>query len=102
MIERGAPRHRSYVGQTKIARACLKRSYESRDYLSLKLDEPSFNVPPCATLLDDDGDDPSLLLRCGCKNWSRHILHHTRRRRRAGPREHGQACPCRAADANRT
>jgi uncharacterized protein (DUF736 family) len=40
MIERGAPPRRSYVGQTEIGRACLKRSEEGRDYLSLKLDDP--------------------------------------------------------------
>ncbi|MET4483793.1 uncharacterized protein (DUF736 family) [Bradyrhizobium sp. F1.13.3] len=38
MIERGAPLHRSYVGQTEIGMACLKRSQEKRGYLSLKLD----------------------------------------------------------------
>ncbi|WP_428841280.1 DUF736 family protein [Bradyrhizobium barranii] len=52
MIERGAPLHRSYVGQTEIGRALLKRSEEKRCYFSLKLDDPSFNVAPCATLLD--------------------------------------------------
>ncbi|MET4518966.1 uncharacterized protein (DUF736 family) [Bradyrhizobium sp. I1.7.5] len=52
MIERGAPLHRSYVGQTVIGSACLKGSKEERCYLSLKLDDPSFNVAPCATLLD--------------------------------------------------
>ncbi|TYL86083.1 DUF736 domain-containing protein [Bradyrhizobium cytisi] len=52
MIERGAPLHRSYVGQTGTGRACLKRSDEGRGYLSLKLDDPSLNVTPCAVLLD--------------------------------------------------
>ncbi len=52
MVERGAPLHRSYVGQTEIGRARLKRSEEKRCYFSLKLDDPSFNAAPCATLLD--------------------------------------------------
>ncbi|WP_434057381.1 DUF736 family protein [Bradyrhizobium japonicum] len=52
MIERAAPLHRSYVGQTEIGTTCLKRSEEKRGFLSFKLDAPSFNVPPCATLLD--------------------------------------------------
>jgi uncharacterized protein (DUF736 family) len=52
MAERGAPLHRSTVGQTEIGTACLKRSKEERGYLSLKLDAPSFNVTPCAALLD--------------------------------------------------
>ncbi|MBM7487738.1 uncharacterized protein (DUF736 family) [Bradyrhizobium sp. USDA 3686] len=51
MIERGASLHRSHVGQTEIARACLKGSEEKRGYLSFKLDAPSLNVAPCATLL---------------------------------------------------
>ncbi|MBR0733117.1 DUF736 family protein [Bradyrhizobium japonicum] len=32
-----------------------KRSEEGRDYLSLKLDDPSFNTPICANLFDDEG-----------------------------------------------
>ncbi|MGY4298788.1 hypothetical protein ACVWXN_006883 [Bradyrhizobium sp. i1.4.4] len=41
MIVRGAPLHRSYVGQTEIGTTCLKRSQKKRGYLSLKLDAPS-------------------------------------------------------------
>ncbi|WP_165127921.1 DUF736 family protein [Bradyrhizobium sp. 6(2017)] len=52
MIERGAPRHRSCVGRIEIGTACLKRSEEKRGYFSFELDDPSFNVAPCATLLD--------------------------------------------------
>ena len=52
MIERGAARHRSYVGRIEIGTACSKCSEEGRGYVSLKLDDPSFKVAPCATLLD--------------------------------------------------
>jgi len=47
---RAAPPH--YVDQTEIGTACLKRSEEKCGYLSLKLDDPSFNVTRCAVLLD--------------------------------------------------
>ncbi|MEY9420467.1 uncharacterized protein (DUF736 family) [Bradyrhizobium japonicum] len=37
-----APSHRVYVGRAEIGAAWSKRSEEGRDYLSLKLDDPSF------------------------------------------------------------
>ena len=40
-----APSHRIYVGRAEIGAAWSKRSEEGRDYLSLKLDDPSFNSP---------------------------------------------------------
>jgi uncharacterized protein (DUF736 family) len=40
MIKRGAPPHRSYVGQTEIGGGLLKCSEEKYGYLSLKLDDP--------------------------------------------------------------
>ncbi|WP_245285986.1 DUF736 family protein [Bradyrhizobium sp. WSM1253] len=40
------------MGQTETGTACLKRPEEERGYFSLKLDDPSFNVTPCAVLLD--------------------------------------------------
>nr|WP_249811780.1 DUF736 family protein [Bradyrhizobium sp. 197] len=52
MIERGAPLHCNYVDQTEIGSACLKRSEEKCGYLSLKLDDPLFNVTRPAVLLD--------------------------------------------------
>ena len=36
-----APSHRVYVGRAEIGAAWSKRSEEGRDYLSLKLDDPS-------------------------------------------------------------
>ena len=60
-----APSHRVFVGRAEIGAAWSKRSNEGRDYLSLKLDDPSFNAPIFANLFDDeDGEGYSLI-------WSR-------------------------------
>jgi uncharacterized protein (DUF736 family) len=60
-----APSHRVYVGRVEIGAAWSKRSNEGRDYLGLKLDDPSFNAPIFANLFDDeDGEGFSLI-------WSR-------------------------------
>ncbi len=60
-----APSHRVYVGRVEIGAAWAKRSNEGRDYLGLKLDDPSFNAPIFANLFDDeDGEGYSLI-------WSR-------------------------------
>ena len=40
-----APSHRVFVGRAEIGAAWSKRSSEGRDYLSLKLDDPSFTAP---------------------------------------------------------
>jgi len=55
----GAP-HKAEIGA-----AWSKRSEEGRDYLSLKLDDPSFNAPIYANLFnDEDGEGYTLI-------WSR-------------------------------
>ena len=61
-----APSHRVYVGRAiDIGAAWSKRSNEGRDYLSVKLDDPSFTVPIYANLFnDEDGEGYSLI-------WSR-------------------------------
>ncbi|MDH6234848.1 uncharacterized protein (DUF736 family) [Mesorhizobium soli] len=60
-----APSHRVFVGRAEIGAAWAKRSNEGRDYLGLKLDDPSFNAPIFANLFnDDDGETYSLI-------WSR-------------------------------
>ena len=60
-----APSHRVVVGRAEIGAAWSKRSGEGRDYLGLKLDDPSFNAPIYANLFDDeDGEGYSLI-------WSR-------------------------------
>ena len=49
-----APSHRIYVGRAEIGAAWSKRSEEGRDYLSLKLDDPSFNAPIYANMFNDE------------------------------------------------
>lgn len=48
-----APSHRVFVGRAEIGAAWSKRSNEDRNYLSLKLDDPSFTQPIYANLFDD-------------------------------------------------
>ena len=48
-----APSHRVYVGRAEIGAAWSKRSSEGRDYLSVKLDDPSFTAPIYANLVED-------------------------------------------------
>ena len=51
-----APSHRVFVGKAEIGAAWTKRSNEGRDYLALKLDDPSFPAPIYASLVDaEDG-----------------------------------------------
>ena len=60
-----APTHRVFVGKAEIGAAWTKRSNEGRDYLSVKLDDPSFTAPIYANLFDDEGGDTYSLI------WSR-------------------------------
>ena len=60
-----APSHRVFVGRVQIGAAWSKRAKEGRDYLSVKLDDPSFNTPIYANLLDDEGGETFSLI------WSR-------------------------------
>ena len=64
-VNDNAPSHRVFVGCAEIGAAWSKRSNEGRDYLSLKLDDPSFTAPIYANLFEDeDGEGYSLI-------WSR-------------------------------
>lgn len=60
-----APSHRVLVGRAEIGAAWSKRSNEGRDYLGLKLDDPSFNAPIYANLFDDEDGEAFNLI------WSR-------------------------------
>ena len=60
-----APSHRIYVGRAEIGAAWSKRSNEGRDYLSVKLDDPSFNAPIYANLFNDEDGETFTLI------WSR-------------------------------
>ena len=61
-----APDYRIFAGTIEFGAAWKKKSQEqNRDYLSVKLDDPSFNAPIYANLFDDeDGDGYTLI-------WSR-------------------------------
>jgi uncharacterized protein (DUF736 family) len=64
-VSDNAPSHRVFVGRAEIGAVWSKRSNEGRDYLSLKLDDPSFTAPIYANLFEDeDGEGYSLI-------WSR-------------------------------
>lgn len=60
-----SPSHRVYVGRVEIGAAWSKRSNEGRDYLGLKLDDPSFTAPIFANLFDDEDAEGFSLI------WSR-------------------------------
>ncbi len=60
-----APSHRVMVGRAEIGAAWTKKSNENREYLGLKLDDPSFNAPIYANLFDDEGGETYSLI------WSR-------------------------------
>jgi uncharacterized protein (DUF736 family) len=62
-----APSHRVYLGRVEIGAAWQKRSAgeDGRDYLSVKLDDPSFKEPIYANLFDDEGGATYSLI------WSR-------------------------------
>ena len=59
------PSYRIYVGRAEIGAAWSKRSTEGRDYLSVKLDDPSLNAPIYANLFDDEDAETYTLI------WSR-------------------------------
>jgi uncharacterized protein (DUF736 family) len=64
-VNDNVPSHRVFVGRAEIGAAWSKRFNEGRDYLSLKLDDPSFTAPIYANLFEDeDGQGYSLI-------WSR-------------------------------
>ncbi|QLL64568.1 DUF736 family protein (plasmid) [Sinorhizobium mexicanum] len=60
------PHFRIYAGNVELGAAWQKRSAETdRDYLSVKLDDPSFPAPIYATLAEVEGEDGYQLI------WSR-------------------------------
>lgn len=60
-----APSHRVYVGNAEIGAAWAKTSNDGRDYLSVKLDDPSFTAPIYANLFEDEAGGTFSLI------WSR-------------------------------
>jgi uncharacterized protein (DUF736 family) len=60
-----APDFRVFAGQTEFGAAWKKRSREGREYLSVKLDDPSFPAPIYASLVEVKGEEGLSLI------WSR-------------------------------
>jgi uncharacterized protein (DUF736 family) len=60
-----APDYRIFAGQTEFGAAWKKTSGAGREYLSVKLDDPSFPAPIYASLVKGEGDDSFTLI------WSR-------------------------------
>ena len=59
-----APDYRVFAGSVEFGAAWKKTSNEGRDYLSVKLDDPSFPAPIYATLVEGEDDNHTLI-------WSR-------------------------------
>ena len=59
------PHFRIYAGNVELGAAWQKTSEQGRDYLSVKLDDPSFPAPIYATLSEVEGEDGLQLI------WSR-------------------------------
>jgi uncharacterized protein (DUF736 family) len=59
------PHLRVYAGKVELGAAWRKTSEQGREYLSVKLDDPSFPAPIYATLADIEGEDGFQLI------WSR-------------------------------
>ena len=60
-----APDYRIFAGQTELGAAWMKTSNAGREYLSVKLDDPSFPAPVFASLVAVEGGDGYVLI------WSR-------------------------------
>ncbi len=58
------PDYRVFAGATEFGAAWKKRSDKDNDYLSVKLDDPSFPAPIYASLVETDSNDLALI-------WSR-------------------------------
>ncbi|MDS7598455.1 DUF736 domain-containing protein [Agrobacterium tumefaciens] len=59
------PQFRVFAGSVELGAAWQKTSEHGRDYLSVKLDDPSFPAPIYATLTEVEGEDGLQLI------WSR-------------------------------
>ncbi|MCV9967402.1 DUF736 domain-containing protein [Pararhizobium sp. BT-229] len=60
-----SPDFRILAGSVEFGAAWKKTSSEGRDYLSVKLDDPSFPAPIYATLIEVEGEEGLSLI------WSR-------------------------------
>ncbi|OYV99164.1 MAG: hypothetical protein B7Z58_18810 [Acidiphilium sp. 37-64-53] len=64
-----APSHRIYVSKADLGAGWSKRSAEGRDYISVKLDDPSFSAPIYANLFGDEGSDGYTLIWFGKRQY---------------------------------
>ena len=60
-----APDYRIFAGQTELGAAWKRTSNAGREYLSVKLDDPTFPAPIFASLVAVEGGDSYALI------WSR-------------------------------
>jgi len=59
------PSHRIYLGKSELGAGWTRRTSENREYLAIKLDDPSLVAPIYASLFEnEDGETCSLI-------WSR-------------------------------
>ena len=61
-----APDYRVFAGSVEFGAAWKKTSGEGRDYLSVKLDDPSFPAPIYASLVDADEGYSLIWPKDGC------------------------------------
>ncbi len=57
-VEKGgdaAPDYRAHAGKVEIGAGWTRKSKSGREYISLKLDDPSFAAPIYANLIERDG-----------------------------------------------
>ena len=62
-----APDFRIFTGQIEFGAAWKRTSNEGREYLSVKLDDPSFPAPIYASLVEVEGEEGFSLI------WSRRL-----------------------------
>lgn len=60
-----APDYRIFSGDTEVGAAWKKTSKDGRDYISVKLDDPSFPAPIYGSLVQAEGEGQHSLI------WSR-------------------------------
>jgi uncharacterized protein (DUF736 family) len=91
-----APSHRIFVGRAEVRAAWSKRSAEQRDYLSVKLEDPSFNAPIYANLVQSSRTRKAKASPSSGPAAARPMPTETHRRRPARNRRRGglnRGCP---------
>ena len=65
-----APDYRVFAGTAEIGAAWKKTSEAGREYISVKLDDPSFPAPIYASLVETEGDKQTFTLIWSRRNGS--------------------------------